>query len=168
MPNPLSAMADHLECTGKSAAATALWIVWLLQAIVIKDLALEALITAVSSRAPSPLRPPQRGCRAGDPGALQAHSRNSIQIEVVFQLHVHRYGLAVTHRRHKTNLTRCGNRFFRQPAAKFLHRLDVGDLSAARENHTQNNRTGNLLASGLFRVLRLGLGDYARTRAYFR
>src|SRR5882724_4778736 len=95
--------------------------------------------------------------------ALPPHSKLSIQIEVVFQLHVHGYRLSIARRRNESNLPRGHDRFFRQTAAQRLHSTNVCDLSRARKDHTQNHCAGNLIAPRLFRVLRFRFGYDSRT-----
>src|SRR5205085_6681131 len=100
---------------------------------------------------------------AAPPAALGPHAKPSIQIKVVFQLHVHGHRLSVARRRNESNLPRSHDRFFRQTAAKRLHRANVRNLSRARKDHTQDHRAGNLIATRFFGVLRFRFGNYPRT-----
>src|SRR5882724_10560132 len=95
--------------------------------------------------------------------ALPPHSKLSVQIEVVFQLHVDGYRLSVAGRRNESNLPRGHDRFFRQTAAQRLHRTNVRDLSRARKDHAQYHRAGNLIAPRFLGVLRLRFGNDSRT-----
>jgi len=65
--------------------------------------------------------------KARQAAALQ----RSIQVEVVFQLHVRRYNLAVAHRRNEPYRSGCGNCFLGQATAQRLQRANIGHLTGS-------------------------------------
>ena len=89
------------------------------------------------------------------PTGAQASSLalQSIQIEVVFQLHKGGDDLSATHRRYEPDRSRGGDCLLSQSTAEWLDCTNVGHLPGPRKNDTEDYRSRDLLSPSFFCVL---------------
>ena len=101
-------------------------------------------------------------------GMAAKQFRLSVEIEIVFQLHVDIDCTTVSGCRTKSDQPGCGNCSLGQTKWKRLDRADVCDFTIARKDNSQNYAPGNRIPACRFGVLRFRFRKHARAFGYLR